>query len=323
MVRSCFSNGCGGVDHHDHAIGEADGVQGRGHRHFLQRLARHPRLLAQARGVVQQHFAVLGLPGRGDGIARQAGFRPGRWSALRPASWLNRLDLPTLGRPTSARRSGFGDSRHRLLPLVFVRIGVFFVIFFGSPRGAQAAPAPPPARPCPEHARRRCASGSPKPSAKTSASAAARCGLRICWRPGSPACRRGAAPAAMISSPAVTPGAGIDHEQQRVGFGDGGQGLAGHARGEAVRRRRPRSRRCRSAARPGRRTPPPPTRRSRVTPGVSCTMAMRRPTSRLKRRGFADIGPADDGEGEAAWHGLRARLRLTAAPPVRRRWSEI
>ncbi len=40
--------------------------------------------------------------------------------------------------------------------------------------------------------------------------------------------------------------------------------------------------------------------RSRVTPGVSCTMAAVRPASRLKRRDLPDIGASDDGEHAAA-----------------------
>ena len=71
-----------GVDHHDDAVGEADGRKRGGDTHLLQRLARHARFLAQAGGIVQQHFAVFYPPGRGDGVAGQARFRPGEGAFL-------------------------------------------------------------------------------------------------------------------------------------------------------------------------------------------------------------------------------------------------
>ncbi len=64
------------VDHHDDAIGEADGVQRAGDRHLFQHMTGGARAAAQTSRVVKQNGAAVRLPGCGDRIARQSCFRP-------------------------------------------------------------------------------------------------------------------------------------------------------------------------------------------------------------------------------------------------------
>jgi hypothetical protein len=103
-----WSHALGGVDQQQHHVGVGDGLQRLDHRELLDRLE-HLALAAQAGGVDQFERR----PSRSKGTWMASRVVPG-WSKATsrssPSQALISVDLPTFGRPATARRMG---RRHR------------------------------------------------------------------------------------------------------------------------------------------------------------------------------------------------------------------
>ena len=140
--------------------------------------------------------------------------------------------------------------------------------------------------------------GSPKPSAIALRHAASRRGLRICWRPGSPACRSGAAPAAMISSPAVTPARASITNRQTSASAMAVRVCAVMRWARLPRRGVLEARGVDQAQGQIARAPHRPRGGRGSRPACHARWRACAPGQPVEQRRLADIGPADDGEGE-------------------------
>ena len=107
-------------------------------------------------------------------------------------------------------------------------------------------------------------------------------GPRPCWRPAAPAGPAGAAIAAKCPSAGVTPARASTTNSTRSASDDRALGRTARMRpARRLGRALPPARRCRPAGPRGRAACASASLRSRVTPGVSATSALRRPASRL------------------------------------------
>ena len=97
----------------------------------------------------------------------------------------------------------------------------------------------------------------------------------------------------------------VDQEQGDVGVAHRGLGLGAHPARQACAGPRPRTRRCRSPGIRGRAGCASPSRRSRVTPGPVVDQRQPLADQPVEQRRFADIGPADDGDGGKGHGGRR------------------
>ena len=240
---------------------------------------------------------LLDLPGRGDGVAGEAGFRPGE-GALLAQQAVEQARLADIGPAHQGQLAAALPAiiEVRLLPASSSRRKVLPLRPRPPSRGTSVSQRIRQSS-MPSACSAEIASGSPKPRRK---------GLR----------RRLDAAFAFVGGQdhrlagAVQrrrddlvaggdAGAGVDHEQQRIGFGDGGQGLAGHARAQGVGRgfleaggvdqaeRHAVEHRFGHAAVAG--------HAGRVMDDGDPP-----PGEAVEQAGLADIGPADDGDGEAA-----------------------
>jgi len=93
------------IERHDHAVGEADRVQCALDRHFLERVAAARALLRRP----AVSCSRIARPSAVQGAVIESRVSPASGpvsGAFFAQDQLNRLDLPTFGRPTMARRSG-------------------------------------------------------------------------------------------------------------------------------------------------------------------------------------------------------------------------
>ena len=286
-----------GIHQQHHHFGEADGVERVGDRELLELLL-DLRAAAHARGVVEAEGAALPVEIDRDGVARDAGLRPGE-QALLAEQAVDQRRLAGVG-PAD---HGDADRPRRIV----VRRLVF------SRRLARSPPAAPRAarrrdRTGPRRARPRSPPARRARAHRPRAGRPRRLCPRSCWRRRSPAC-----PDLRIRS-ANTPvvrhqaGARIDQEEHRVGLRDRRLGL-----------RRPCGRRGSPAPRSSRpavsiavksRSPSRAVALAAVARHARQVVDQREPLADqpVEQRRLADIRPADDGDGEA--HGSSSSARL-------------
>ena len=234
------------VEQQDHDLGEAHRAQRVGDRELLE-LLDDSRAPPQARRVEEFELAALPsvsmpiesrvMPGSGPVSSRSS-----------PRMRLSSVDLPALGRPSTAMRSGFVGSSS-LPSSSSPRTSGFAVVLLvriesgGGRQGVDAARHR--ARRGPRRARRKRRSGRRGRGRRRRRRRRARArpsALLATRMIGLPARRTAAAKWRSVGG---DPGAGVDEEEDRVAVGERGLGLRAHAARRASPRRLPRAPPCR------------------------------------------------------------------------------